>query len=114
MLADFLEQVKNSPDTLEFNTLMELIESHYDFTPTAFKNGDLTNQADENQGSCKLFSFAKLNDLDQEQTLACFGTYYREDVLKNPDADNHQNIRNFMQSGWAGIEFESQALTEKA
>ncbi|MEB8433894.1 HopJ type III effector protein [Cocleimonas sp. KMM 6892] len=113
-IAEYIEQVKTSPETLEFNDLMSLIEAHYDFTPAAFSNGDLQNAADQNQGSCKLFAFAQLNGLSKEQTLACFGAFYREDVLQNPDADNHQNIRNFMQNGWDGIQFSSNALEIKA
>ncbi|WP_083761723.1 HopJ type III effector protein [Psychromonas ingrahamii] len=45
--------------------------------------------------------------------LACFGHYYREDVLKHPQAKDHQNIRQFMISGWQGIDFSSQALYNK-
>lgn len=109
----FLNKLKTTPDSIEFNELMELIEDNFDFTPTAFKNGDLNNKADENSGSCKLFSFAKLQDLDKEQTLACFGAYYREDVLQHPEDDNHQNIRNFMKTDWSGVSFEGHALSEK-
>ncbi len=109
-ISVFIDKVKTTPETLEFNDLMALIEAKYRFTPTEFFNGDLINAADQNQGSCKLFSFAQLNGLSKEETLACFGAFYREDVLQNPDADNHQNIRNFMQSGWDGIKFSSEAL----
>ena len=42
-----------------------------------------------------------------------WGQYYR-DVLKNPDGDDHQNIRNFMKYGWEGVPFENGiALTRK-
>ncbi len=109
-INEYLKKVKNCPETVEFNDLMELIDSNYIFTPTAFSNGDLINQAEQNQGSCKLFFFAKLHNLNQKQTLACFGAFYRKDVLENPDADNHQNIRNFMEYGWDGIKFKSNAL----
>ncbi len=112
-IENFLEKLKNTPDEIDFNELMELIDKHYDFTPTVFDNGDLHNDAGENSGSCKLFSFAKLQERSEEQTLACFGIYYRDDVLKNLDADNHQNIRNFMKSGWAGIKFDGEALQTK-
>lgn len=112
-VATYIEKVKTTPETLEFNELMELIESEYTFTPTEFTNGDLVNAVDQNQGSCKLFSFAKLNGLSEEETLACFGSFYREDVLQNPNAENHQNIRNFMQSGWEGIKFSSETLKSK-
>jgi hypothetical protein len=42
--------------------------------------------------------------------LACFGSYYRKDVLENPNGTDHQNIRNFMNRGWEGISFEKEAL----
>ena len=110
-INEYLEKLKNTPELLEFNELMDLIGSHYIFTPTEFSNGNLLNQADQNQGSCKLFSFAKLHNLNQQQTLACFGAFYRKDVSENPDADNHQNIRNFMEYGWSGINFSGNALS---
>ncbi len=112
-IETFLKSLKDHPETVEFNDLISVIDNHYDFTPTQFSNGELVNKAGENEGSCKLFSFADLYQLTQEQTLACFGAYYRDDVLQYPDADNHQNIRNFMKTAWAGIRFEGDALSEK-
>ena len=55
----------------------------------------------------------RLNNLTEVQTLHCFGDYYRKDVLGNPDGDDHQNIRNFIQSGWGGIYFDGEALAVK-
>jgi len=112
-IKSFLEALKNSSEFKDFNELMLLIDEYYYFTPFAFKNGDLQNQAGENSGSCKLFYFARLHNLTKEETLACFGAYYREDVLKNPQGDNHQNIRNFMAHGWQGIAFAGEVLTPK-
>ena len=109
-LAAYLAKVKTTPQALEFSALMEVIEGHYDFTPTAFRNGGVENGAEQNQGSCKLFAFAKLNGLSEAQTLACFGRYYREDVLQNPEGEDHQNIRNFIVHGWDGIAFKGEAL----
>lgn len=108
-----LEQVKNSPETLEFKEVIAYIDQHYDFTPTAFKNGNTFNDANQNNGSCKVFSFAKLNTLSKEDTLNLFSEFYREDVLKNPEGTDHQNIRNFIQFGWDGISFEGEALQSK-
>jgi len=110
-IQKFLETLKNSPENIDFNVVMSLIDSNYKFTPCAFKNGDIQNQAGENSGSCKLFYFARLHNLSIEQTLACFGEYYREDVLNNPDATSHQNIRNFIKHGWDGIEFDCEVLS---
>lgn len=109
-IENYLAKLQTTPELLDFNALMEVIKENYAFTETAFTNGDLINEAGENSGSCKLFAFAKLQGLTEEQTLACFGIYYRDDVLKNPDADNHQNIRNFMKTGWAGIKFDGVVL----
>lgn len=112
-LDSFLKKLNETPQEVAFTDTMAVVEALYDFTPTAFQNGDLHNEAGQNSGSCKLFSFAKLQNFSVEQTLACFGDFYRKDVLENPDATNHQNIRNFMKTGWEGISFEGTALTEK-
>jgi hypothetical protein len=112
-LTAFLEKLKTQADAISFDDTMATIEATYRFTPTAFSNGDTNNAADTNNGSCKIFAFGLLNDLTKDQTLACFGDYYRKDVLENPEGDDHQNIRNFIKSGWEGITFSGQALTEK-
>lgn len=107
---NILELLRLNPDQIQFDEVISCIERHYEFTPTAFTNGDLSNQAGENNGSCKLFSWAKCQGLDEAQTLACFGAYYRDDVLKEPEGTSHQNIRQFMRHGWSGIRFEVDAL----
>lgn len=112
-LQAFLNTLNNQPENLQFADTMAIIEALYDFAPTSFKNGNVDNGAGQNNGSCKLFAFAKLQGFNEQQTLNCFGAYYRADVLKNPAGTDHQNIRNFMQTGWAGVEFAGQALTEK-
>ncbi len=106
----FIEKLNTTPELIQFSDTMAIIESLYEFTPTAFKNGKLMNQAGQNSGSCKLFSFAQLQGLSVSQTLACFGDYYRIDVLQHPEAEDHQNIRNFIQYGWEGIAFDAPAL----
>lgn len=108
-----LEQLKNSSESIDFKEVIAFIDEHYDFTPTKFKNGNTVNEANENNGSCKIFSFSKLNDLSKEETLNLFGEFYREDVLKNPEGTDHQNIRNFIEFGWDGISFEGKALSRK-
>ena len=112
-LEEFLKKLKETPQEVAFTDTMAVVEANYDFTPTAFQNGDFRNEAGQNSGSCKLFSFAKIQGFSVEETLACFGDFYRKDVLENPESSNHQNIRNFMKTGWAGISFEGTALTEK-
>ncbi len=37
-----------------------------------------------------------------------------ENVLQNPDGEDHQNIRNFMQTGWDGVVFSRNALIAKS
>jgi UDP-2,3-diacylglucosamine pyrophosphatase LpxH len=112
------ELLNNTPEKIEFDQVMQVIEENYNYTPTCFTNGNgdmqVINEAGNNEGSCKIFSFAQLNNLDEKQTLACFGNYYREDVLAHPENTGHANIRNFMQSGWAGIQFDDIALVKKS
>ncbi|MBJ6369489.1 HopJ type III effector protein [Snuella sedimenti] len=110
-LDTFKKKLKQSPETLAFSETMQVIDATYEFTPTAFKNGALQNKAGENSGSCKLFAFAKLQGLTKEETLACFGAFYYEDVLKDPHGNGHQNIRNFMKTGFEGLVFEGQPLS---
>lgn len=109
----FLDKLSETPQYIDFKDTMSVIDANYNFTETSFTNGELLNLANENLGSCKLFSFAQLHHLDESQTLACFGCYYREDVLKYPQANDHQNIRQFMRHGWQGIHFPEQALIKK-
>ena len=110
-ITSFLKRLATAPETIEFTDTMALIEAMYAFAPTTFHNGGLINDAGQNSGSCKLFAFARLQRLTEQQTLACFGHFYREHVLQNPDGDDHQNIRHFMQTGWAGIRFDGSPLT---
>ncbi len=109
----FLQRLQENPTEIQFNDTMAAIDAHYSFTPTAFQNGDQLNAAGENAGSCKLFAFAHIHQLSSEATLQCFGAFYREDVVKNPDGDDHQNIRNFIRTGWNGVRFENQPLTPR-
>ncbi|MDX2506446.1 MAG: HopJ type III effector protein [Gammaproteobacteria bacterium] len=109
-----LRQLQECPESIEFTDTMAVIDDLYEFTETSFQNGDLINAAGENSGSCKLFAFGQLYKLSREQTLACFGAYYREDVMHNPQGREHQNIRNFIKTGWPGIIFSAMPLREKS
>ena len=109
-LKPFLNLLKSTPSVIEFEQTMAVIDAHYQFSPTSFSNGTARNPAGENNGSCKIFAFAQRHQLSENQTLALFGRYYRQDVLGNPDGYDHQNIRNFIAHGWPGIKFEGTAL----
>lgn len=110
---NLIKQIIENPNSIEFVQVIDHIDTHYNFTPTAFQNGETLNAANQNNGSCKIFSFAKLQGFTPEQTLHLFGDYYRKDVMQNPQGNDHQNIRNFIQYGWNGIKFESEALVKK-
>lgn len=115
-LTEFIQMIKSS-GKVSFDETMAVINEYYQYQPTEFKNGlqddVLTNAAGTNEGSCKIFAFARLNQLDEDQTLSLFGDYYRKDVLTNPNGTGHQNIRNFLKYGWDGISFSSDPLSEK-
>jgi hypothetical protein len=97
----------------DFAAVLAHIDARYAFTPTAFDNGQTHNVAGQNNGSCKVFSFAQMEGLDAAQTLSLFAEHYRA-VLATPQAQDHANIRNFMQHGFAGLRFASVALQAKA
>lgn len=110
-LSEFVNKLKTDASNVSFEETIAVIDANYLFTPTVFSNGKQVNEARENNGSCKIFAFAKLNQLDKLQTLSCFGSFYYQDVLKNPKGSDHQNIRNFMEYGWDGIRFDNQPLS---
>lgn len=112
-MKTFLHTLATAPESVNFADTIAVIDAHYDFTPTAFRNGELDNAAGQNNGSCKIFAFSQLQQLPPQQTLHCFGSYYRDDVLQHPAATDHQNIRNFMRFGWEGVVFQGEALTVK-
>ncbi|MFD0751259.1 HopJ type III effector protein [Mucilaginibacter calamicampi] len=99
-------------NTTNFAKVIEFIDTQYRHQPTAFKNGDAYNEATQNQGSARVFAFAKLNNLSAEDTLQLFAEHYKA-VLATPAATDHQNIRQFMANGWEGIIFEGEALLAK-
>lgn len=111
-IEEMLEILNTHPEQIEFGEVIGLIDDYYEFVPTAFRNGDVFNETGQNNGSCKIFSFGLLHGLDKNQLLCCFGSYYKE-VVANPEGDDHQNIRNFMATGWEGIEMQGQALKRK-
>lgn len=100
-----------SKQTVSFDDTMAIINEYYQYTPTTFINGlgdsAIINEAGTNEGSCKIFAFAKLHRLNQAQTLNLFGDFY-QDVLNDPNGSSHQNIRNFILSAWEGIKFNSE------
>lgn len=105
-----LDKIKNTPEEVSFQEVIAYIDENYTFTPAKFTNGEVVNEENQNNGSCKIFSFAKKQGLSVEQTLHLFGDYYRVDVLQHPENEDHQNIRNFIKFGWEGISFEGEAL----
>lgn len=108
-----LSQLENSPETLEFQDVIQVIEENYTFTSTDFQCGSAKNTAGTNEGSCKILAFAKLHSINEQNTPYLFGRFYREDVLQHPDGDDHANIRNFLSYGWSGVSFDRNPLNSK-
>ncbi|BBN60589.1 HopJ type III effector protein [Hydrogenovibrio marinus] len=106
-----IEKLNQNP--VDFNKVMQVIDTNYDFTPTRFVNGEQVNEENTNNGSCKLLAFGQMNQLSQQATLNAFGKFYTEEVLQDPVGDSHGNIRNFMTTGWQGVQFDSFPLVQK-
>ena len=113
-LASILTRLATDMQSIRFQDVISTIDENYEYTPTRFINGvgddRMLNDAGTNEGSCKIFSFGRLHNLSKQQTLNCFGDYYRIDVMQNPHGTDHMNIRNFIRHGWSGIVFEGDAL----
>lgn len=116
VVREFLERVK-AGEPVEFEETITLIDHCYSYTPARFINGvgadQVVSDPGTNMGSLKIFSFASLQCLDPQQTLALFGKFYREDVLGHPEGVDHRNIRAFMKTGWSAVHFESSALSPR-
>lgn len=110
MAQEILEQVAEG--TAKFKDVIAYIDSGYTHTPTAFKNGHQVNAADENQGSAKVLAFGIVEGLTQVDTLKLFAEHYQA-VIDDPDGTAHQNIRQFMENGWDGVQFDGETLTAK-
>lgn len=115
-IPTLLKRLRSAPESIEFPRVIETINAHYEYTPTHFTNGlgadRVVNATGTNEGSCRIFAFAQLNHLNEAETLACFGQFYR-DVLATPNGRDHANIRSFMRHGWQGIHFSGPALKKK-
>jgi hypothetical protein len=109
-LITLIKKLKDN--SLTFKEVIEFIETGYQHQPTAFKNGETYNEATQNQGSARVFAFAQLNNLNEEDTLYLFAEHYQS-VLNTPNGTDHQNIRQFITHGWPGIVFEGPALLAK-
>ena len=75
-VLELIHQVKQA-EVLMFSEVLSTIDASYNFTPTKFKNGSVINEANTNNGSCKVFSFAKLHNLNSSETL-----FYLENIIK--------------------------------
>lgn len=109
-LDDWLHCLRRGTFNQPFATVLANIQAYYHFTPTGFTNGAQRNEAGQNNGACQCFYFAKLHALTPEQTLLLFSEHYTA-VLNSPTDHNHPNIRQFMQHGWSGVQFDGVALT---
>ena len=116
-LSTLLDTLNSAPESITFDAVQAVIAEHYHYTPASFINGEgddsVRNEAGTNEGSCKVFAFAKLQTLSDAQTLACFGHFYREHVLGKPDGSDHANIRTFMRHGLSQVQFDGDALVPR-
>lgn len=104
-------------EQVEFSETLRIIDKYYDYQPSGFRNGlgeaAVDNPAGTNEGSCKVFAFGMMHNLIDEAVLAAFGEHYAA-VMATPQGTDHMNIRNFMEFGYAGIEFDDMPLRPKS
>ncbi|MGK8439347.1 HopJ type III effector protein [Ectopseudomonas hydrolytica] len=100
-------------DDYAFSETLAFVAEHYDYQPSAFRNGDVENAAGQNEGSCKTLGLALLEGLSTDEALRAFGEHYRS-VLATPQDSDHGNIRALMSHGLEGLKFEQEPLKRKA
>ncbi|TBU71407.1 HopJ type III effector protein [Pseudomonas daroniae] len=110
-LNDF--RARLSGEHFAFAETLAFIAEHYGYQPSAFRNGEVSNAAGQNEGSCKTLGLALLEGLSDQEALQCFGEHYRS-VLATPEGSDHANIRALISTGLAGVNFEQQPLSRKA
>ena len=52
-------------DDYAFSETLAFVAAHYDYQPSAFRNGDVENAAGQNEGSCKTLGLALLEGLSE-------------------------------------------------
>lgn len=92
-----------------FLDVISFIDDHYHYTPTTFRNGEVNNTSGTNEGSCKVFGFAKANRLNQTDTLSLFCEHYKK-VQDTPSGHDHANIRAFRYWGWQAFDMPQSPL----
>lgn len=110
-LHDWLRALQQSDYT--FAKTLHFIAEHYLYQPQAFQNGPLQNAAGDNEGSCKIFGVALLEQLTREQALLAFGEHYQH-VLANPTGTDHANIRQLLHGGLDSVSFATLPVQRKA
>ena len=90
--SDLLRELRGTKEgvKIELNDVLDVLKKKYEWTPQVFTNGEFRNNEDENQASGLLLAWAAKNELSTAQVLRCYGKFARE---LDPDADDHQNIR---------------------
>jgi len=96
-------------DDYAFSETLAFVAEHYDYQPSAFRNGDVENAAGQNEGSCKTLGLALLEGFSQDEALRAFGEHYRS-VVATPQGSDHGNIRALINHGLAAVKFEQQPL----
>ena len=99
-----LLKLQKYPNKVQFQDVINDIDTHLDVTSTKFSVGAVESEAGENTGSAKILGLGKLASLSEQETLCLFGEHYR-DVCADPQGDSHPNIRSFMKGGWECVKF---------
>ncbi|MBZ2188944.1 HopJ type III effector protein [Alcanivorax sp. JB21] len=112
--AALLALLEHNPFKVEVDHVLAIIDEHYVYTPTRFSIGAwddlMDNPAGKNEIACRIFAFARIHQLRPSRTLACFGHYYRDDIVSDYEGTSHPNLRAFMRHGWSGVHFHGEPL----
>lgn len=88
---------------------IKALKYFYKIPNSGFSIGNCVNGPNENTGSLLIFMYARAGKqvLSNDQIKELFAEAWDE-VVEDPEGSSHQNIRNFIQYGIAGVVFENE------
>lgn len=94
----FAEDVKANKLQPSMQDSLALVDKHYNYFEVPFSCAEVQNKANENIEAAKLFCFALMTQMNEEQTIRLFG---------GEGNMNDKNLQAFKKYGWSKVSFGS-------
>mgnify|MGYP002715060916 CR=1 FL=1 len=85
-------------DDYAFSETLAFVAEHYDYQPSAFRNGDVENAAGQNEGSCKTLGLALLEGLSQGELVRAADAVVKDAILEGASKVSPDALRDALQN----------------